>query len=313
MGCMSMSHAYGIPDRAKAERALHHALDVGYCFLDTAALYGFGANETLLGEVISRRRGEFVLASKCGLFKGPDGKRAIDGRPEALRQTCEDSLRRLKTDVIDLYYLHRVDRKVPLEDSIGTLADLVSEGKIRTVGLSEVSSDTLRKAHAIFPITAVQSEYSLWSRKPEVAVLDVCQDLGIGFVAFSPLARAYLTGWLRDIDQLAETDIRRNMPRFQGDNFTANMKLLSEFSEIAEANNCTMAQLALAWLLAQGDYIIPIPGTKHAEYAEENAGAVDVELGAHDLQRLDQLINENTVSGERYGPAIMSSIDSEND
>lgn len=310
---MSMSHAYGIPDRAAAERTLHHALDIGYNFLDTAALYGFGANETLLGEVMSGRRSEFVLASKCGLFKGPDGKRELDGRPEILRQTCEDSLRRLKTDVIDLYYLHRIDKKVPLEDSIGTLAELASEGKIRAIGLSEVSSGTLRKAHAIYPITAVQSEYSLWTRKPEVAVLDVCKELNIGFVAFSPLARAFLTGWLRDGSQLAETDIRRNMPRFQGENFAKNLKLLDEFAAIATSNCCTMAQLALAWLLAQGDFIIPIPGTQHADYAEENLGSLDVDLGKHDLRRMGQLINDETVAGERYGPVVMSSIDSEND
>ncbi len=313
LGCMSMSHAYGKPDPAKAERTLHHALDIGYTFLDTAALYGFGANETLLGEVLRDRRDEFVLASKCGLFKGADGKRAVDGRPEMLRQTCEDSLKRLRVEVIDLYYLHRPDPKVPLEDSIGALGELVSEGKIRAVGISEVSSATLRSAHAVYPITAVQSEYSLCTRKPEAAVLDTCRELDIGFVAFSPLARAFLTGTVRDPDQFEEGDLRRRFPRFQGENLAANVKLLDEYARIAEAAGCSMAQLALAWLLAQDALIVPIPGTQHSEYAEENAGACDVVLGAEILQRLDKLINDHTIAGERYPPAILATTDSEND
>ncbi len=313
LGCMSMSHAYGEPDRAKAERALHHALDIGYTFLDTAALYGFGANETLLGEVIADRRGEIVLASKCGLFRGADGKRSIDGRPDMLRQTCEDSLKRLRTDVIDLYYLHRPDPKVPLEESIGALGQLVSEGKIRAVGISEVSSATLRRAHHAYPITAIQSEYSLWTRKPETAVLDACRELGIGFVAFSPLARAFLTGTIQDADQFEKGDIRRGLPRFQGENFASNLKLLDEYGRIAGEAGCSMAQLALAWLLAQDDMIVPIPGTQHAEYAEENAGALDIVLSTEVLARLNELINDDTVMGERYPPAILAATDSETD
>ncbi len=312
LGCMSMSHAYGTPDIAKAELALHRALDIGYNFLDTAALYGFGKNEELLGRVLNKRRDEYVLASKCGMFKDDDGKRLIDGRPETIKQLCEDALLRLNTDVIDLYYLHRLDRNVPVEDSIGAMADLVNEGKIKALGMSEVSADTLRKAHAVHPIAALQTEYSLWSRNAEIAVLDACKELGIAFVPFSPLARAFLTGALTDpVTQLEGGDIRHHMPRFNQENYPKNLILLEEYKQIANANNCTMAQLALAWLLAQGDHIIPIPGTRHRAFVEENFGAMDVELSGETVARLDALINQNTVSGPRYNEATQTEIDTE--
>lgn len=311
LGCMSMSHAYGTPDDVESEKALHRALDLGYTLLDTAALYGFGANETLIGKVLKNRRHEYVLASKCGIFKDENGKRLIDGRPEILRKTCEDSLRRLQTDVIDLYYLHRWDRQVPIEDSVGALAGLVQQGKIKAIGLSECSAATLRKAHAVHPITALQTEYSLWTRNPEIAVLKACRELGVTFVAFSPLARGFLTGALRDANQLADNDLRRSMPRFQGENFLKNLRLLDAFVQIAKEVGCTPSQLALAWVLAQGEDIIPIPGTRHVQYVEENAGAVAVELSDEILSRLHRLINQHTVSGGRYSAATQAEIDTE--
>lgn len=299
LGCMSMSQAYGVYDMEENERALHRALDIGYDFVDTASLYGDGHNETLIGNVLKKRRNEFVLASKCGIFREPTWQ--INGRPEKIKKTCEDSLRRLQTDVIDLYYLHRLDKEVPIEDSIGAFADLVQEGKIRAVGLSEVSSVTIRRAHAVHPIAAVQSEYSLWTRVPEHKVFEACHELGITFVPFSPLARGFLTGDVRDISLLSENDIRHGMPRFRGENFENNLKLLNEFEQIAKDNKCTMAQLALAWMLKkENETLIPIPGTKHVKYVEENFAALDVNLSAADVEKLDQLINVDTVSGDRY-------------
>lgn len=309
LGCMSMSHAYGKPDKESSIATLHRALDLGYTLLDTAALYGFGHNESLLGEVVSSRRDEFVLASKCGLFKDKDGKRAVDGRPDTIKKTCEDSLRRLQTEVIDLYYLHRVDPKIPVEESIGALSDLVHEGKIKTIGLSEVSAQTLRRAHRVHPVAALQSEYSLWTRNPENQVLEACKELGVCFVAFSPLARGFLTGKVRDTSVLMESDLRLSMPRFQGDNFVENLKLLDAFADIAAANNCTMGQLALAWVLAQGNSVIPIPGTQHPAYVEENAKAVEVDLSDRDLESLDCLINAKTVRGERYNEATLATME----
>lgn len=312
LGCMSMSHAYGTPPDARASTdVLLRALDLGYTHFDTAALYGFGANESLLGEALHKWRGEFVLASKCGMFKGPDGKRQIDARPETLKRTCEDSLRRLRTDVIDLYYLHRWDKKVPIEDSIGALADLVRAGKVRAIGLSEVSAATLHKAHAVHPIAAVQTEYSLWTRNPEIKVLKACADLGAAFVAFSPLARGFLTGRLREISSLPPDDIRLRMPRFRGEHFRANLNLLHGFSAIARENDCTMAQLALAWVLARGSHVIAIPGTTKLSHLEENAGGADVSLDIDTIARLDRLINQETVSGPRYPPATQAEIDTE--
>jgi aryl-alcohol dehydrogenase-like predicted oxidoreductase len=310
-GCMSLSHGYGPPPApADAARVLNRALDLGYTLIDTAALYGFGANETLVGEAIGHRRGEYVLASKGGIFKNDAGVREIDGRPETLRRSIDASLQRLRTDVIDLYYLHRWDKKVPIEDSMGALADAVSAGKVRTLGLSEVSAGTLRRAHAVHPITAVQSEYSLWTRNPEIEILAACRELGVGFVAFSPLARQYLTGRLTDVTRLAEGDLRRAMPRFTETNYAGNLGLLPAYEALAERVGVTPAQLALAWVLAKGEDIVPIPGTTRIEHLEENAGAAEVELTAEVIAALDDLINEHTVHGPRYNARNQREVDS---
>lgn len=312
LGCMSMSHAYGTPDPVEAERTLLAALDIGYNFLDTAALYGFGKNEELLGRVLKHRRKDFVLASKCGIWKNAEGKREISGRPERIREVCEAALKRLQTDVIDLYYLHRRDFKVPIEDSVGELSRLVEEGKIRTIGLSEVSAETLRRAHAVHPLTALQTEYSLWSRNAEIAVLEECRKLGISFVAFSPLARAFLTGRLTDPGtQFEGNDIRNHFPRFSKENYPRNLELLDGYRAIADEVGCSMAQLAIAWTLHKGEHIIPIPGTRHLDYARENFGAIDVELGKDQVARLDALINRDTVHGARYNAQTQPEIDTE--
>ena len=309
---MSLSHAYGNPPDPKAAAdVLLKALDLGYNFFDTAAQYGFGANETLLGQVLKHRRRDIVLASKAGMFKNAQGVREVDARPEMLKKTCDDALIRLQTDVIDLYYLHRWDKRIPVEDSIGALSDLVKEGKLRTLGISEVSAETLKKAHRVHPIVALQTEYSLWTRDAEIAVLDACKEMGIGFVAFSPLARGFLPGAVRDVSALPAKDIRLAMPRFQSENFSKNLKLLDEFSGIARENDCSMAQLALAWLLAKGGHIVPIPGTTRLDHLEENAHAPNIELSADTLKRLDALINADTVSGPRYNAATFSEIDTE--
>ena len=312
LGCMSLSHAYGTPpDPGTAANVLLKALDLGYNFFDTAALYGFGANESLLGNALKMRRNAYVLASKCGMFRNAQGMREIDGRPEVLKKTCEDSLKRLQTDVIDLYYLHRWDKKVPIEDSVGAMSDMVKVGKVKTIGLSEVSADTLRRAHRVHPITALQTEYSLWTRNAEIAVLDTCRELGTGFVAFSPIARGFLSGELRDVSTLPAKDIRLAMPRFQGENFSKNVKLLDGFKTIAREHACTMAQLALAWLLAKSPNIVPIPGTTRVDHLAENAGAVNVRLTPGTVERLDGLINAHTVSGARYNRATQTEIDTE--
>jgi aryl-alcohol dehydrogenase-like predicted oxidoreductase len=311
LGCMNLSHAYGVPPSPEqGEAVLLKALELGVTLFDTAALYGFGANETLVGNVLSAHRSKFVLASKCGM-QGVDGKRVIDGRPATLKATCEAALQRLKTDVIDLYYLHRYDKQVPIEDSVGALSDLVREGKIRTIGLSEVSAATLRRAHAVHPITAVQNEYSLWSRNVELGVLDACKALGVAMVAFSPVARGFFSGTVRDANALDAKDIRRAMPRFQGDNLVANLKLLDGFDALAAEAGCTPNQLALAWLLAQGEYIIPIPGTTSIAHLEEDVAAAEVVLSPATLQRADALINQRTVTGPRYNAATQTEIDTE--
>jgi aryl-alcohol dehydrogenase-like predicted oxidoreductase len=291
------------------------ALDPGVNVLDTAALYGFGANETLVGKVMKPHRQKFTLASKCGMqgVEQSDGSkvRVIDGRPETIKKTCEDSLRRLQTDVIDLYYLHRWDKKVPIEDSVGALSDLVRQGKIQTIGLSEVSASTLRKAHAVHPIAAVQTEYSLWTRNPEIAVLQACRELGAAFVAFSPVARGFLCGAPLDIASFEPKDIRRGMPRFTPENFAANLKLLPAYHALAQEAGCSPSQLALAWLLHQGEHIIPIPGTTSVDHLLDDLAAVDVKLDAHLLARLDALINQNTVAGNRYSAQSNSEVDTE--
>jgi len=312
LGCMNLSHAYGTPPAPEAAGALLlRALDRGITFFDTAALYGFGANETLLGKVLKPHRSKIVLASKCGMT-GVDGKRVIDGRPETLRRTCEESLQRLQTDVIDLYYLHRRDFAVPIEDSVGALADLVKAGKIRSIGLSEASAATLRRAHAVHPIAALQSEYSLWTRNAELGTLDICRELGTAYVAFSPLARAFLTGTLTDPEsQLEAKDIRRQMPRFEAANYAKNLALLPGYMAIAQEVGCSPAQLALAWLLAKGEHIIPIFGTRQPEHLDDNAGAADVSLDPNTVARLDALINQRTVTGPRYNAATQQEIDTE--
>ncbi len=314
---MNLSHAYGAPVSAEqGERVLLAALDAGVTLFDTATLYGFGANETLVGRVMKQHRSRFTLASKCGMQGvdvAGDGKlvRVIDGRPDTLRKTCEDSLRRLQTDVIDLYYLHRWDKSVPIEESVGALGELVRRGHIRTVGLSEVSAATLRRAHAEFPITAVQTEYSLWTRNPEIAVLDACRELGVAFVAFSPVARGFLCGGLTDVSTLDAKDIRRAMPRFAPEAYAANLKLLDGYQAIARDVGCTPAQLALAWLLHQGEHIIPIPGTTNVEHLHDDLGAVNVRLDAATMERLGALINERTVVGNRYNAQSAREVDTE--
>ena len=312
-GCMSISHAYGPAlDKAAAENVLHKALDIGHTFLDTAALYGFGANEELIGDILSSRRDEYFLASKCGLFKNSDGKREINGRPEAIKQTCEDSLRRLKTDFIDLYYLHRLDKQVAIEESVGALADLVKAGKIGQIGLSEVSADTLRKAHAVHPVGALQNEYSLFSRNPEIASLEACKELGVALVPFSPISRGLLTDAPPLPGKFPPGDIRPNMPRFQGEAYEHNLSLLDNYSVLAEKAECSRAQLALAWLLSRGEHVIPIPGTTSLAHMEENFAAAEVKLDAALIDELDKYINQNTIKGERYNDATMAEIDSEN-
>lgn len=312
LGCMNLSHAYGTPPtRTEAERVLHAALDTGYSMLDTAALYGFGANEVLIGKALKGRRNQIILASKCGMFKNDQGLREINGRPEVLRQTCEESLRRLDTEAIDLYYLHRVDPNVPLEESIGALSNLVSDGKIRAIGLSEVSAETLKRAHAVHPISAVQTEYSLWTRNPEIAVLEACKDLGATFVAFSPLGRGYLTGKLQDVASFEVKDIRRNMPRFEPEKYAANLDLLESIKTIAIEEGCTLAQLALAWLQGVGEHIVPIPGTTNLSHLEENFSSIDIKLNQSSFIRLDEIINQQTVAGTRYNSVTQLEIDTE--
>lgn len=319
VGCMNLSHAYGRPPGPEeAARLLLRAVDLGVTHFDTAALYGFGANEALVGEVLGPYRNRITLASKCGMqgVTGEDGvkRRVIDGRPETLRQTCEDALRRLRTDVIDLYYLHRRDKSVPVEDSVGALADLVRSGKIRAIGLSEVSAATLRRAHAVHPIAAVQSEYSLWTRHPELGVLDACRELGATFVAFSPLGRGFLAGAIPDAAAAAALppgDLRRAMPRFLGADLQANLGWLPAYAALAAEAGCTPAQLALAWLLHKAPHIVPIPGTTRVDHLEENLGALDVELSASLLARLEALVNERTVSGPRYPQATQAESDTE--
>lgn len=314
LGCMNLSHAYGVPPSPDVgEAVLLRALELGVTHFDTAALYGFGANETLVGRVLGKHRSRYTLASKCGMT-GVDGKRVIDGRPATIKRTCEESLQRLQTDVIDLYYLHRWDKVVPIEDSMGAMADLVREGKIRSIGLSEVSADTLRRAHAVHPVAALQTEYSLWTRNPEIAVLDACRELGVSFVAFSPVARGFLAGALTDPAQVAAfeaKDIRRAMPRFQSAHFAANLRLLDGYLGLAREAGCTPAQLALAWLLAKGTDILPIPGTTSLAHLEENLKAADIVLAPDLVARLEALINARTVSGPRYPAATQVEIDTE--
>lgn len=311
LGCMSLSHAYGTPPSPEDGAAvLRRALELGVTHIDTAALYGFGANERLVGQVLASERNRVVLASKCGML-GVDGKRVIDGRPEVLKATCDEALTRLRTDVIDVYYLHRWDRKVPVEESIGALGELVAAGKVRAIGISEVSADTLRRAHATHPIAALQNEYSLWSRNPELGTLQACRELGIALVAFSPLARGFLTGRLTDVAGLAEGDIRRFMPRFEPDTYAANLAVLEPFRALAADAGVPPGQLALAWVLAQGEHVVPIPGTTDLGHLAENVAAADLVVGADVLERAGQIVNQSTVVGPRYNAATQREIDTE--
>lgn len=316
-GCMNLSHGYDAAVSAEqGERVLLSALDAGVTLFDTATLYGFGANETLVGRVMKPHRQKITLASKCGMqgvdVKG-DGKlvRVIDGHPQTLRKTCEDSLRRLQTDVIDLYYLHRWDKQVPIEESVGALGELVRKGMIRSVGLSEVSAATLRRAHAEHPIAAVQTEYSLATRNPEIAVLDACQELGVAFVAFSPVSRGLLCDKTLDVSAFHATDIRRSMPRFAPDNYAANVRLLTDVKQVAKEVGCTMAQLSIAWLLHKGEHIIPIPGTTSVSHLAEDLEAASVSLAPATMAKLDGLINHKTVVGSRYNAQTNSEVDTE--
>jgi len=317
LGCMSLSYAYGVPPAPEhGERVLLAALDAGITHFDTAALYGFGVNEQLVGRVLRPYRSEIVLASKggmAGVDVAGDGKlvRVIDGRPEAIRKNCEDSLRRLGTDVIDLYYLHRWDKKVPIEDSVGELSRLVERGHVRTIGLSEVSATTIRKAHAVHPLAAVQTEYSLWTRNPEIAVLQTCQELGIAFVAFSPVARGFLSGRLRDVQALDAKDIRRGMPRFEPANYAGNLQLLPAYEAVAQEAGCTPAQLALAWLLHKAPHVIPLFGTTSLEHLAENVAAAQVKLSPALMARVEAVINQQTVVGNRYSEQSNREVDTE--
>jgi len=310
-GCMNVSHAYGNPPAKEVAQALlHRAVDIGVRHFDTAALYGFGSNEKLVGETLAPYRKEIFLASKCGMT-GVDGKRVIDGRPETLMKTIDDSLRNLRTDFIDLYYLHRWDKSVPIEDSVGALASMVDAGKIGAVGLSEVSERTLRNAHAVHPIAAVQTEYSLWTRNPELGVLGACADLGAAFEAFSPVGRGFLSGGVDEAASMAEKYIRRGMPRFQGANFEANQALFRQLQALAEEGGCTPAQLSLRWLLAEAPHIIPIPGTRSENHLIENQRTLELDISPELLALAGKLINQSSVKGERYPPATQAEIDTE--
>jgi aryl-alcohol dehydrogenase-like predicted oxidoreductase len=311
LGCMNLSHAYSTPpDEDESIALLHRALDLGVRHFDTAALYGFGRNESLLGKALHHQRQRIHLASKCGIT-GVEGKRVVDGRPQSLVATLDESLRRLQTDHIDLWYLHRWDQDVPIEDSVGAMARMVHQGKVGALGLSEVSAETLHRAHAVHPIAAVQTEYSLWTRNAEIAVLDACREIGAAFVAFSPLARGFLANPALDPSAFADKDLRRTMPRFQAPHFERNRELLKKFMELAELAGCSIAQLALAWLLTRGEHIIAIPGTTSIAHLEANMEAARLNPDPDLLDRAGALINQHTVSGPRYPEAMQRGIDTE--
>ena len=309
LGCMGMSEFYGPGDEQESIATIHHAVERGVVFLDTADVYGLGRNEDLVGRAIKGVRDKVCLATKFANVRGADGSfQGVNGKPEYVRACCEVSLRRLGVDVIDLYYQHRVDPNTPIEDTVGAMAELVKEGKVRYLGLSEAAPATIRRAHAVHPIAALQTEYSLWSRDPEDEILATVRELGIGFVAYSPLGRGFLTGQFKNIEDLAPDDYRRNAPRFQGENFQRNLDLVGKVEEIAADKGCKPSQLALAWVLAQGDDIVPIPGTKRRTYLDENIGALDVHLTADELETIDEAFPHGTTSGDRYAAPAMKAL-----